>query len=117
MVTDGSRAYRQSGTSADARAVAGTAWSGQSVQARVKPIAFNGGGRHVAVLARAQSTSSYYFLGLSNAGSVVLGKQAGGAATTLASAAATVTAGTWYRLRLGRRPVPTTATRWTIRTT
>ncbi|GIH97306.1 polysaccharide lyase family 1 protein [Planobispora siamensis] len=100
VVTDGSRAYRQSGTSADARAVAGAGWANQAVQARVKPIAFNGTGRHVAVAARAQSTSSYYFLGLSNAGSVVLGKRTGGAPVILDSAPATVTAGTWYTLRL-----------------
>ncbi|MFI7634979.1 polysaccharide lyase family 1 protein [Nonomuraea sp. NPDC049400] len=100
VVTDGSRAYRQSGTSADSRAVAGTGWTDQAVQARVKPIAFNGANRHVAVVARAQSTSSYYFLGLSNAGSVVLGKRTGGGPVTLATAAATVTAGTWYTLRL-----------------
>ncbi|RVX45232.1 pectate lyase [Nonomuraea polychroma] len=98
VVTDGSRVYRQSGTSADARAVAGAGWGDQAVQARVKPIAFNGSGRHVAVLARAQSTSTYYFLGLSNAGTVVLGKRTGGAPITLATA--TVAAGDWYTLRL-----------------
>ncbi|WP_049558163.1 pectate lyase family protein [Nonomuraea sp. SBT364] len=100
VVTDGSRAYRQSGTSADARAVAGAAWTGQSVQARVKPVAFNGPGRHVAVLARAQNTSSYYYLGLGDAGTVVLGKRSGGSPATLDSAAAAVGTGTWYTLRL-----------------
>ncbi|SDM45544.1 pectate lyase [Nonomuraea jiangxiensis] len=100
VVTDGSRAYRQSGTSSDARALAGAGWADQAVRARVKPIGFSGSGRYVAVLARAQSTSSYYFLGLSNAGSVVLGKRTGGGSVTLATAAATVSAGTWYTLRL-----------------
>ncbi|GGL37899.1 pectate lyase family protein [Planomonospora parontospora] len=100
VVADGSRVYRQGGTGADARAVTGAGWSDQSVQARVKPIAFNGGGRYVAVLARAQGTGAYYFLGLSNTGSVVLGKRSGGAPATLDSAPATVTAGRWYTLRL-----------------
>ncbi|GAA3788461.1 hypothetical protein GCM10022226_03880 [Sphaerisporangium flaviroseum] len=100
VVADGSQALRQSGTSADARAVAGAGWSDQAVQARVKPIVFNGSGRNVAILARAQSTSSYYFLGLSNSGSVVLGKRTGGGLVTLASAPTTVTTGTWYTLRL-----------------
>ena len=100
VVADGSQALRQTGTSADARAIAGAGWSDQAVQARVKPIAFNGSGRNVAVLARAQSTSAYYFLGLSNSGSIVLGKRTGGAPVTLATAAATVTTGTWYTLRL-----------------
>ncbi|GII80462.1 hypothetical protein Sru01_54440 [Sphaerisporangium rufum] len=100
VVTDGSRALRQSGTSADARAIVGAGWTDQAVQARVKPISFNGTGRNVAVLARAQSTSAYYYLGLSNAGSVVLGVRNGGGLTTLASAGASVATGTWYTLRL-----------------
>ncbi|MGW3346472.1 pectate lyase family protein [Nonomuraea rubra] len=100
VVTDGSPAYRQSGTSADARALAGTGWGDQAVQARVKPIMFNGSGRYVAVLARAQNTGSYYFLGLSNAGTAVLGKRTGGAPITLATGAATVTPGSWHTVRL-----------------
>lgn len=100
VVADGSRAYRQSGTSADARVVAGSAWTGQSVQARVRPIAFNGSGRHVAVLARAQSTSAYYFLGIGETGAVVLGRRTGGAPVTLASAPAGIVTGTWHTLRL-----------------
>ncbi|MGC5010069.1 family 16 glycoside hydrolase [Streptosporangium sp. DT93] len=100
VTTDGSRVYRQSGTGADSRAIAGTGWSNQAVQARVRPITFNGAGRYAAVLARAQSTGNYYYLGLSNAGSVVLGKRAGGGSTVLDTAPATVTAGTWYTVRL-----------------
>src|SRR5262245_48241171 len=100
VVTDGSRAYQQSGTSSDARALVGGAWSDQSVQVRVKPNGFNGSGRHVAVLARAQNTSSYYYLALSNTGTLVLGKRSGGALTTLASAPASVPTGTWQTVRL-----------------
>ncbi|GAB2764612.1 hypothetical protein GCM10027072_74130 [Streptomyces bullii] len=100
VVTDGSRAYRQSGASSDARARAGSVWTGQSAQARVKPITYNGTARHVSVLARAQGSGDYYHLGITNAGSVVLGKRVGGAFTQLASARATVSPGTWYTLRL-----------------
>jgi pectate lyase len=100
VVTDGSLAYRQGGTSSDAKALAGSAWSGQSAQVRVKPTAFNGSNRHVAVLARAQNTSNYYYLGVTNAGSVVLGKRVGGGFTALASAPATVAVGSWHTLRL-----------------
>jgi pectate lyase len=100
VVTDESLAWRQSGTSADARALAGGGWSDQAVQARVKPTAFNGSGRHVGVVARAQNTSNYYFLGLTNSGSALLGKRVGGGFTTLASAAASGSAGTWHTLRL-----------------
>jgi pectate lyase len=51
VVSDGSNVYRQSSTGADAKAQAGTAtWTNYGVQARVKPIAFNGANRFAAVL-------------------------------------------------------------------
>jgi pectate lyase len=100
VVVDGSRAYRQSGTSTDARALGGGVWADQAVQVRVKPTAFNGAGRHVDVLARAQNTSNYYYLALSGSGSVVLGKRSGGGSTTLASAPVAVPTGTWQTVRL-----------------
>ncbi|HEV2782174.1 MAG TPA: hypothetical protein VGX25_22510 [Actinophytocola sp.] len=100
VVTDGSRAWRQSGTSSDARALAGAGWAGQAVQVRVKPTGFNGSNRHVAVTARVQNTSNYYYLALTNAGSVVLGKRVGGGFTGLASATAPVTVGQWQTVRL-----------------
>jgi pectate lyase len=100
VVTDGSRALRQPGMSTDARALLGPSWAQQSVQARVKPTGFNGANRHVAVSARAQNASNYYYLALSGNGSVVLGKRTGGTFTTLASAPAAISAGTWYTVRL-----------------
>jgi pectate lyase len=100
VVTDDSRAWRQSGTSSDARATGGSIWSDQAVQARVKPTGFNGSNRHAAVSARVQNTSNYYYLALTNTGAVVLGKRVGGGFTTLASAPATVTVGSWHTLRL-----------------
>jgi pectate lyase len=100
VVTDGTSAWRQSGTSADARALVGSVWSGQNMAVRVKPTGFNGSGRHVAVTARVQNTSNYYYLALTNSGSIVLGKRVAGGFTPLASAPATVTIGTWYTLRL-----------------
>ena len=101
VVTDGSRAYRQAGTSSDARARAGTStWTDYAVTARVRPTAFNGSNRFVAVLARVQSNTSYYYLALRSNNTVELKKLVGGSSTTLASRAMTVTAGTWYTLRL-----------------
>src|SRR5262245_41029119 len=51
VATDGSRVLRQSGTSSDARFTTGTqSWNAYSVQARVKPTAFSGNNRFVAVL-------------------------------------------------------------------
>ncbi|WP_430502629.1 right-handed parallel beta-helix repeat-containing protein [Micromonospora trifolii] len=101
VATDGSRVYRQSGTSSDARSLAGTAsWTDYSVQATVKPTAFNGSNRFVALLARAQSSTSYYYLALRSNNTIELKRLSGGSSTTLDSAATTVTVGTAYTLRI-----------------
>jgi pectin methylesterase-like acyl-CoA thioesterase len=98
---DGSQVYRQGGTSGDARALAGTStWDAYSVQARIKPTAWNGSNRFVAVLARAQSATSYYYLALRSNNTVELKKLVSGSATTLASATFAVGTNTWYTLRL-----------------
>ncbi|GAA1631032.1 family 16 glycoside hydrolase [Catellatospora bangladeshensis] len=98
---DGTPVLRQSGTSSDARARAGaTSWSNYTVSVRVKLTAVNGTNRFAAVLARAQSNTSYYYLALRTNNTVELKKLVGGSSTTLASAAVTVTTGTWYTLSL-----------------
>jgi pectin methylesterase-like acyl-CoA thioesterase len=101
VTTDGSRVLNQSGTSSDARARAGSSsWTNYTVTARVKPTAFNGSSRFVAVLARAQSNTSYYYLALRSTNTIELKKLVGGSSTTLATGAFTVTAGTWYTVSL-----------------
>ena len=98
---DGTPVLRQSGTSSDARARAGaTSWSNYTVSVRVKLTAVNGTNRFAAVLARAQSNTGYYYLALRTNNTVELKKLVGGSSTTLASAAVTVTTGTWYTLSL-----------------
>jgi pectate lyase len=101
VATDGSRVLRQSGTSSDARSRAGAStWTDYTVTARVKPTAFSGSNRFVAVLARAQSNTSYYYLALRSNNTVELKKLVGGSSTTLATAALTVSAGSWYTVSL-----------------
>jgi hypothetical protein len=96
VVPDGSLAFRQTGTSADSRARAGsTSWSNYSVQARVKPIAFNGANRYVGLIARATNSNHFYYLALTNGNQLVLAKRDGDASTNLASRSFTVTAGTF----------------------
>ncbi|WP_329105058.1 pectate lyase [Micromonospora sp. NBC_01699] len=98
---DGSQVLRQSSTSSDARATAGTAtWTDYTVQARVKPTAFNGTDRSIGLAARVQTSSSYYALVLTNAGRLELRERSGGTQTVLASAPATVTVGGWHTLAL-----------------
>jgi pectate lyase len=101
VVTDGSRVYKQSSTSSDARSRAGsTAWTDYAVQARVKPLSFNGTDRFVALVTRAQSNTSYYYLTLRSSNRIELKKLVSGSSTTLAAKTFTVTTGTWYTLRI-----------------
>ena len=102
VVADGStQVFRQSGTSSDARARAGTTtWTNYTVTARVKPTAVNGSNRFAALLARVQSNTSYYYLALRSNNTVELKKLVGGSSTTLATGAATFTLNSWYTLSL-----------------
>ncbi|GAB7041675.1 hypothetical protein JCM9533A_55250 [Catenuloplanes niger JCM 9533] len=96
-----SGAYRQTGTSSDARSLTGTAsWTDYTVQATVRPTAFNGGNRFVALLARAQNATNYYYLALRSNGTVELKRLVGGSSATLASAPLPVAAGSSYAVRL-----------------
>src|SRR5262245_45603237 len=108
VVSDGSLVYRQSSTSSDARARAGSmSMTNYAVQARVKPLAFNGSNRFVGLIARAQSMTSYYLLTLSNGDQLQLRKLGGGSQAILASTSFPVTTGTWYTVKtagLGKTP-------------
>src|SRR5688572_6214969 len=76
-VTSG--AYQQSSTGADAKAQAGnTAWSTQTVSAKVRPIAFANSSRSVGIMARAQSMTNFYSLVLVGSGGVQLRRTSGG---------------------------------------
>jgi len=101
VVSDGTQVYRQTGTSGDARARAGSSsWTDYTVQARVKPLSFNGTNRFAAVLARTQSSTSYYYLALRSNNTVELKKLVNGTGTTLGVASVTVTLNTWYTLAI-----------------
>ncbi|MEO3925446.1 family 16 glycoside hydrolase [Micromonosporaceae bacterium B7E4] len=101
VATDGTRVYRQSGQSSDARTLTGTtSWSDYAVQARVRPTGFNGANRHVGVIARAQSSSRYYALVVTSSGGVQLVKRDGSAPVALASGSGAVPVNTWATLRL-----------------
>ena len=101
VVTDGSLVFRQSGTSADSNARAGSpTWDNYSVQARVKPTAFNGADRYAGLMARVVNSNHYYFLALQNGNRLLLGKRAGSSPITIATKSFTFTTGTFYTLRI-----------------
>src|SRR5687767_10604932 len=73
VVTDGSPAYRQASTGANAKAQAGDlAWSDYTLRARVKPAAFATPARSAGITARSTSMSNYYALVLTGGGAAQL---------------------------------------------
>jgi pectate lyase len=102
VVSDGSLVDRQSNASSErARHFAGsTSWTDYVVQARVKPLSYNGSNRVVALVSRASGSTRMYRLALINANRVELQAMNGSSVTTLASVNMTVSTGTFYTLRL-----------------
>jgi hypothetical protein len=102
--TDGNAVFTESATSGTTRAVAGSTWTDQSVEARVKPIAFGAAGRNVHVFARFQDANNNYRLALRDTNQLELRRTVGGTSTVLVlqplSTAATLQTGIWYNLRL-----------------
>ena len=102
VVTDGTLALRQSKLDSElAREFAGsTSWTNYSVQARVKPLAFDGASRYVGIAARASGSTTFYRLALLNTNRVELQAVNGGSVTVLGAVSRTVSTGTWYTLRI-----------------
>ncbi|MBB5867012.1 hypothetical protein F4553_000391 [Allocatelliglobosispora scoriae] len=102
VVTDGTPALRQSKVDSDlARLFAGTTtWTDYTVEARVKPLGFDGADRFLGLVARSSGSTSFDRLVLRNTGRAELQAVRSGAVTVLGSLPLTVTTGTWYTLRL-----------------
>lgn len=102
VVSDGSLVAEQSNTGSDrARLFAGQAsWTDYAVQARVKPVSYNGSDRVVALASRASGATKMYRLALINANRVELQAMNGSSITVIGSASLAVSTGTWYTLRI-----------------
>ena len=102
VASDGSSAYQQSNNGSElARAFAGdTGWTDYQVQARVKPLSFNGSNRLVGIASRSTSATKMYRLALINSNRAELQAVNGSSATVIGSASLTVSTGTWYTLRI-----------------
>lgn len=99
VVTDGTKVLKQSSTSATAYAYTGTStWADYAVQATVKPLSFNGTDKTIALIARFQTTSNFYFVKLSNANTLSIQKRSGGSNSILSSKTYTVQTGTSYTI-------------------
>ncbi|HEU5080840.1 MAG TPA: hypothetical protein VFT72_16630 [Opitutaceae bacterium] len=99
-VTSG--AYRQSNTSADARAeLGGTSWTDQVVEAKVLPLSFNGTDRWVGLHARFRDLTHSYYVALREPSTVQLRKIDGSSITTFQSVTNfDVDPNVWYKVRL-----------------
>jgi hypothetical protein len=98
---DGSNVFAQTNTAGDAKASAGSpSWTNQIVEAKVKAQSFNGTNRFVAVFARFQDPSNYYFVALRSNGTLQLSRLVAGAATAMVTQQFPVQTGTWYTVRL-----------------
>jgi hypothetical protein len=96
-----SRVFRQASTAGDAGAVLDAHdWTGQSIQADVKPTAINGNDRWVGLATRRTDASNYYYVSLRSSGILQLKRMQGGTFTTIDSASVPWTLNRTYRLRL-----------------
>ncbi|WP_326549725.1 family 16 glycoside hydrolase [Micromonospora sp. NBC_01813] len=102
VVSDGSQVLRQDNTGSNlARFFAGsTSWTDYQLQARVKPLSFNGSNRFVGIATRVASNTKMYRLALINSNRAELQVVNGSSVTVLGSASLSVATGTWYTLRI-----------------
>ena len=98
-----SRVLRQAETTIPATHTAvltASNWTNQSVQADIRPTAFNGNDRWVGLAAHYRDASNFYYVTLRSSGSVSLKKIVNGAFSTIASAPLEVSINRTYRVRL-----------------
>lgn len=101
VVSDGTKVFKQSSTSATCYAYAGdSSWNNYSVEAKIKALSFNGADTTVALAARFQTTSNFYFAKISNANTISIQKKSGGSISVLASKSYPISTGTFYVLKL-----------------
>ena len=103
VVTDGSKVYRQSGPSSDARAIANLTGPGSGpftvLTARVKPTVSSTSNRSAALLTRVRDANTYYFLAL-RSNVLELGRRLNGTTTILARTTYATTSNSWHTLTI-----------------
>lgn len=93
--------YRQTNLGGAAHSIRGDAnWTNQSVEAYIRPIAFQTTQAWFGLATRYRDANNHYYVTARSDGSLVLRKKVAGVTTTLDSAPLTVSADQRYRLRL-----------------
>lgn len=102
VVTAGNtRVYRQSNLASESRAVlSATDWTQQSVQADIKPTAFDGTDRWFGLATRYIDPSNYYYATLRNSNTVLLRRMVNGVFQTLGTRTLSIVPHQTYRVRL-----------------
>jgi pectate lyase len=102
VVSDGSQVVQQGNIASElARFFAGdNAWTNYSLQARVKPVSFDGSARYVGISARTSGATKFYRLALINTNRAELQAVNGSSVTVIGGVSRTISTGTWYTLRI-----------------
>ncbi len=99
--TSYSNVYRQSSLTGNALSIlSDTDWTIQSIQADVKPTAFDGNDRWFGLIARYTDANNYYYVTARRSNVIQIRKIVNGAFQVLASAQLPITLNRTYRLRL-----------------
>lgn len=97
----GSRVYRQTRTTGDARSILdGVDWTNQAIQADVRALTLDATDRWFGLAVRYIDDTNFYYVQLKRSNRVELRKQLNGVVTVLGSAPLTVTTNRDYRVRL-----------------
>lgn len=92
--------YRQNSTASGARAVIGVSTGDQVVRTTARALNFAGNNVWFGAMARYVDSRNYYYITLRNNGTLSLRKLVNDNIVVLGTASLTVTANTWYNLRL-----------------
>lgn len=99
--TGRSRAYRQSSTASGAGSyLTNMDWKDQSIQADVRPTAFDGADRWFGLAVRRTDPANYYYVAVRSSNAIDLKRMLNGSFVTLASAPLRVPLNRNYRLRV-----------------
>jgi hypothetical protein len=91
--------YRQSSIATDGGAIHPADFTNQHVSADIRPIAWEGSGRFVALVTRYTNAANYYYVSWRTTGQLELKRMVNGAFSTLASVSLPMTT-TWHRIGL-----------------
>jgi hypothetical protein len=98
IINDGTNVLKQSEISYDCYISIGSSWTNYSVQAKIKPLSFNGTDRPISLIVRMKDNSNFYFVRISNNNTIEIIKKVIGSTISLASKIF-INTSTWYLVK------------------